>query len=61
MTPDVLTFPIDPNPCQALSCNDALQPVTECWRRSCAYTWARMAREDRQRREEHDAKARAEG
>ena len=51
--------PTDPNPCAALGCAVIAENVTACKVRRCPYTWARIAREDRQRQAEIDAKEKA--
>ena len=59
MIPEARTvFPIteDPDPCEALTCDTRPEPVRECWRRACPFTWNRQAREDRAERTEKDAK-----
>ena len=55
MTPDVLNFPVDPDPCKETACTIQPDPIVACWKRSCPFTWARQSREDRARREEQDA------
>jgi hypothetical protein len=63
MTTDVLTVPIieDVDPCLALSCSMQGDPVEVCRDHRCPHRWTREARIDRARRDQADAKERAEG
>ena len=54
-----ISFPADPDPCAVLACPGVAENVTVCKVRRCPYTWARIAREDRERQAAHDAKEKA--
>lgn len=50
----------DPNACAALGCAMQTEPLETCREHRCPHRWLRQAREDRARREEHDAREKAE-
>jgi hypothetical protein len=51
------TITVDPDPCEATGCSLQTDRVEACRKSGCAYRWQREGREDRQRRDEHDRKA----
>lgn len=51
----------DPDPCQATGCAMQNETLTVCVDHRCPHRWTREGREDRQRREEKDAKEKEGG
>jgi hypothetical protein len=54
MTPEVLAFQADADPCEATGCDKRKESIRECRRARCGFEWARASVEDRRRREEKD-------
>lgn len=52
MTPEVLAFPTDPDPCTAAGCAMQGDPLGKCRDHRCPHRWHRDAVEDRGGREE---------
>ena len=52
----MIPFHPDPDPCVAFGCAMRTESVETCRQHRCPHRWTREAAEDRQRREERDAK-----